>query len=194
MCNGKEKNTPPFRGSAGDAPGKAGREGAPAGAHGGCTPHSFSSCRKRMRRARWKKKALGRINLTHLCQVDRKTGVVVAGAAQTCGLVPSALYPCETEICFPAFGNAGLLSGWLTKGLSFWPRAFRFATRCRSLSPGGESKGEGPQPRPVVSLGGLGAKSKRPHVSGGGPRGRALFKRVLPLPPASPQQGRYHSQ
>ena len=55
---------------------------------------------------------------------------------------------------------------------------------------GGVSKGEGPQPRPFVSLGGVGAKSKRLHVSGGGRRGRCLCaKDISPCPPRPPCQG-----
>ena len=43
-----------------------------------------------LRRARWKKKALGRLNPTRMCRVDRNTRVVVTGAVQTCRLVPVA--------------------------------------------------------------------------------------------------------
>ena len=49
-----------------------------------------------------------------------------------------------------------------------WPRAFRFATRYRSLSPGGESKGEGPQPRPFESFQrGVGETGEAPPVADG---------------------------
>ena len=99
-----------------------------------------------------------------------------------------------------------------------------FSFRCRCLSPGGESKGEGPQPRPFASLGGVGEtgeappaadeaslfrgsgaiggpkgagnrnaatvlKSKRPHVSGGGRRGRGLCAKDLSPSPRLPRGG-----
>ena len=48
------------------------------------------------------------------------------------------------------------------------------------LPPGGESKGEGPQPLPFWPLGGVGAKLERPHVSGGGLGEVSFCKRHLP--------------
>ncbi len=38
------------------------------------------------------------------------------------------------EGAFPHVGDWMLLSGWSTKGLSYWPRAFRFAVRCRDVA------------------------------------------------------------
>ena len=45
--------------------------------------------------------------------------------------------------------------GWSSDLARFWPRAFRFATRCRSLSPGGKSKGKEPQPIPLCHFKGV---------------------------------------
>ena len=81
-----------------------------------------------------------------------------------------------------------------------------FSFRCRCLSPGGESKGEGPQPRPFESLGGVGETGEAPPAADeaslfrgsgaiGGPKGAGnrnaatvlksrprMFTRGLPTP------------
>ena len=165
----------------------AARELRPCRGARGMPPHSFSSCRKRtlqrgfscryaaihlLRRARGKKKALGRINLTPLCQVDRNTGVAVAGAVPTCGLVPGAPHPGKTEKCFPAFG--GVCAAFARPG-------------------GGNPKGRGRSP-PFCVVRGCGGESKRPHVSGRGSRGRCLCaKDISPLVPHSPGGGVFFS-
>ena len=67
-----------------------------------CGPHfSFVLPKEKSPPQRWKRKALKRINLTPLCQVDRNTGVVVAGAVQICRPVPGAPCPCATEVVLP---------------------------------------------------------------------------------------------
>ena len=113
-------------------------------------------------------------------------GVVVAGAVQTCRLVPGALYPRGTEMVLRriwgfrlAFGVVDERSVFLAPRLSS-PKSRRFAavgsdTRLRaqplryalplSCSRGGKSKGEGPQPLPFVSLGGVGETGEAPPVA-----------------------------
>ena len=64
----------PCRG-AGGMPGFAGR---------GCTPHFlFETSKRKCAVHGGKEKMFGRLNLTQPCQVDRKTGVSVAGAYVT---------------------------------------------------------------------------------------------------------------
>ena len=77
--------------------------------------------------------------------------------------------PAEQRWYFPAFGGLGAAFGVVVGFGPSWPRAFRFATRYRSLSPGGESKGEGPQPRPFESFqGGPGGNRNPPGFLFGG--------------------------
>ena len=77
--------------------------------------------------------------------------------------------PAEQKWYFPAFGGLGAAFGVVVGFGPSWPRAFRFATRYRSLSPGGESKGEGPQPRPFESFqGGPGGNRNPPGFLFGG--------------------------
>ena len=96
-----------------------------------------------------------RLNLTPLCQVDRNTGVVVAGAVQTCRPVPGALYPGETENCFPASDGVGAAFGVVTE----W-NCFSF--RCRSLPREGNPKGRGRSPAPLCRFkGAWGKQAKR---------------------------------
>ena len=95
--------------------------------------------------------------------------------------------------CFPAFGGLGAAFGVVVGFGPFWPRAFRFATRYRSLSPGRVSKGEGPQPRPFVSFqGGPGENRNPPGFSLGGVGGHFSFQKrnVLPFP-RPPEEGRF---
>ena len=73
-----------------------------------CGPHfSFVLPKEKSPPQRWKRKALKRINLTPLCQVDRNTGVVVAGAVQICRPVPGAPCPCATEVVLPRIWRCG---------------------------------------------------------------------------------------
>ena len=62
---------------------------------------------------------------------------------------------------------------------------FSFRCRCRSLSPGGESKGEGPQPLPFESFGGVWGRAETPPRFWRGCKGEgSLRQRPLPLPPS----------
>ncbi len=167
----------------------AARELRPCRGARGMPPHSFSSCRKRtlqrgfscryaaihlLRRARWKKKALGRINLTQMCQVDRKTGVVVAGAVQTCSPVPGALSPGKTEKYFPAFGVWERLSGWPPQP-----------------SPGWEIQRGGAAALPLCVVRGCGGEIETPPHFWRGFKGEvSLRQRHLPLSPSPLERGR----
>ena len=164
----------------------------PASPDGGCGPHfSFVLPKEKSPPQRWKRKTLGRINLTQRCQVDRK----YEGRRGRCG----ANLPARTG-CAPHRWNKDsppphlwaptCFRGGQRKVCPLSPA--RSASLRATPSPGGESKGEGPQPRPFVSLGGVGAESKRPHVSGGGLRGRCLCaKDISPFSPVRPGRGAF---
>ena len=166
-------------------PGAVGNAG-PRGRDGGCTPHSFSSCRKRMRRARWKKKTLGR-KTAPLAPFLLKNG----GRANPCGrnlpcfrLVrrtaqEQGTYSPHLE---PWAHLSGAVDAW---ALLLFPRSpLRYALP--RPFPGGESKGEGPQPRPFVSFqGGPGGNRNPPGFLFGGRGGTLLFsKEKCPPSPA----------
>ena len=97
-----DEGDPPTGGDGG-RPGLAGR---------GCTPHSFSSCRKRMRRARWKKKALCVQILSIRTGLDK-----CGGRASRCGGNLASVCRVRLKLGrqrgrFPAFGGTVQLSGW----------------------------------------------------------------------------------
>ena len=139
--------------------------GRPGLAGRGCTPHSFSSCRKRMRRARWKKKTLGR-KTAPLAPFLLKNG----GRANPCG----RNLPCFRRVrrtaqeqgtysphLEPWAHLSGAVDAW---ALLLFPRSpLRYALP--RPFPGGESKGEGPQPRPFASLGGVGETGEAPPAA-----------------------------
>ena len=93
-------------------------------------PFPFRLRRKENGRSRSKEKALRRINLTRMCQVDRKYGGRRSRCdtdLQTCtGCAPHRQ---NRDSLPPHVGTAGLLSRRSKKGWSCWPRAFRFAAR-----------------------------------------------------------------
>ena len=63
------------------------------------------------------------------------TGVAVAGAVQTCGLTPGALWSWETKMVLRRIWGSGCgFRGWLTKGLSFLLRTFHFAMHYREVN------------------------------------------------------------
>ena len=146
-------------GGRGDVPGLAGR---------GCAPH-FLCLRQRKRAAPGpKEKRLGAKR--HFVPFLLQYG----GRARRCSKNLIGFYrvrrtPAEQRWYFPAFGGLGAAFGVVVGFGPSWPRAFRFATRYRSLSPGGESKGEGPQPRPFESFqGGPGGNRNSPGFLFGG--------------------------
>ena len=95
-----------------------------------------------------------------------KTGVVRIHAAETCHASAECAVPPRNRERIPRIWSLGrIFPGRLTHGLCSSFRAPRFATRSPSLSPGGESKGEGPQPRPFVSLGGVGETGEAPPAA-----------------------------
>ena len=99
----------------------------------------------------------------------------VSGAVQTCRPVPGALYPGGTENCCPSFGYFGSLSGVVVgSGTLLAPRV-PLCYALPFLISGREIKRKGASAHPFVSF-------------QGSPRVRALFKKVLPLPP-SPGNG-----
>ena len=179
-------------------PGFAGREGAaaaahgdraPAGAHGGCTPHFlFETSKRKCAVHGGKEKMFVRLNLTPLCQVDRKTGVAVAGAVQICRFVPGALYPWGTEKCSAAsVGMGASFAVYLRerRTLGFALVRLVLSPRTAVMHPPrsfgvGNPKGRGRSPSPLCRFKGVRGKSKSPRVSLWGARGdTSLFKREM---------------
>ena len=172
MCRWAARGRPGAVGNAGPrgrdgsfAP-RARDGGRPGFAGRGCTPHSFSSCRKRMRRARWKKKTLGR-KTAPLAPFLLKNG----GRANPCG----RNLPCFRRVrrtaqeqgtysphLEPWAHLSGAVDAW---ALLLFPRSpLRYALP--RPFPGGESKGEGPQPRPFESFqGGVGETGEAPPAA-----------------------------
>ena len=145
------------RGRDGGRPGFAGR---------GCTPHSFSSCRKRMRRARWKKKTLCVQILPIRAGLDK-----YGGRANRCGKnLPGFRRVRRTSqkqrTYSPAFGTAQRLSGAVDVwALLLFPRSPLRLALPRPFS-GRVSKGEGPQPLPFEPFqGGVGETGEAPPAA-----------------------------
>ena len=95
---------------------------------GGCTPHSFSSWRKRMRRARWKKKPLGP-NLPVRASLGMRR--LIASFPQICP-VPSGC--AVTRLATHAYAASCAVASHSR----VFVKAFSFSSRCRSA--GGVSK------------------------------------------------------
>ena len=151
-----DEGDPPTGGDGG-RPGLAGR---------GCTPHSFSSCRKRMRRARWKKKTLGR-KTAPLAPFLLKYG----GRANPCGRNLSGSRrvrrtPPEQRAYSPAFGTAQRLSGVvIVRALPLAPRVpLRYALP-QSIPGRGIQRGGAAAP-PLCVVRGCGG-NRRSAASGG---------------------------
>ena len=139
--------------------------GRPGFAGRGCTPHSFSSCRKRMRRARWKKKTLGRKTAPLAPFLLKYGGRANQDSGNLTGSRRVRRTPPEQRAYSPAFGTAQHLSGVvIARALPLAPRVpLRYALP--RLSPEGKSKGEGPQPLPFASLGGVGETGEAPPAA-----------------------------
>ena len=140
--------------------------GRPGFAGRGCTPHSFSSCRKRMRRARWKKKTLGR-KTAPLAPFLLKCG----GRANqdSRNLAGSRRVRCtapEQRTCSPAFGTAQRLSGVvIVRALPLAPRVpLRYALP-QSIPGRGIQRGGAAAP-PLCVVRGCGG-NRRSAASGG---------------------------
>ena len=145
-----DEGDPPTGGDGG-RPGLAGR---------GCTPHSFSSCRKRMRRARWKKKTLGRKTAPLAPFLLKYGGRANQDSGNLTGSRRVRRTPPEQRAYSPAFGTAQHLSGVvIARAVLLLPLPHP------RLSPGGKSKGEGPQPLPFASLGGVGETGEAPPAA-----------------------------
>ena len=104
---------------------------------GGCTPHSFSSWRKRMRRARWKKKPLGP-NLPVRASLGMRR--LIANFPQSCHVLSECAatrlsthaYAASCDVAFhsrvlvkaPCFSSRCRSRGWIPKegaaAPSFW--------------------------------------------------------------------------
>jgi len=91
--------------------------------------------------------------------------------------------PASARKRFPAFNSLGVGPGWLKKGFTQQAPCvpLRYALPGQLSGPkaqiswGGESKGEGPQPLPFESLGGVGASRNAPtFLEGPGETGEAL--------------------
>ena len=91
-------------------------------------PHSFSSWRKRMRRARWKKKSLGP-NLPVRASLGMRR--LIASFPQICPVPSECAIPRQSSSLQAASCNAFSNSGVLVETPYLWPR-------CRSV--GGVSK------------------------------------------------------
>ena len=88
---------------------------------GGCTPHSFSSWRKRMRRARWKKKPLGP-NLPVRASLGMRT-VVSHDRIKPARSHPSALKHSYQITLMPQVVTLPQIPGCLSKRLTSGPAA-----------------------------------------------------------------------
>ena len=88
---------------------------------GGCTPHSFSSWRKRMRRARWKKKPLDP-NLPVRASLGMRT-VVSHDRIKPARSHPSALKHSYQITLMPQVVTLPQIPGCLSKRLTFSPAA-----------------------------------------------------------------------
>ena len=130
---------------------------------GGCTPHSFSSWRKRMRRARWKKKPLGP-NLPVRASLGMRT-VVSHDRIKPARSHPSALKHSYQITLMPQVVTLPQIPGCLSKRLTFSPAA----------APPVEFPKRGPQPTLLVVLrGGLEGESRNPPPM-------SLFDRARPF-------------
>ena len=130
---------------------------------GGCTPHSFSSWRKRMRRARWKKKPLGP-NLPVRASLGMRT-VVSHDRIKPARSHPSALKHSYQITLMPQVVTLPQIPGCLSKRLTFSPAA----------APPVEFPKRGPQPPLLVVLrGGLEGESRNPPPM-------SLFDRARPF-------------
>ena len=158
---------------------------SPLGGTGGCTPHFlFETSKRKCAVHGGKEKMFGRINLTPLCQVDRKYG-------SRRGRCPRHLIVSyrmrfilvKQRTAFPHLDVRHIFRGGHRMDQLLFPLPLPFR--------GGVSKGEGPQPRPFEPFqGGVGGNSESPHVSGGGLRGRCLCaKDISPSPPRPPCHG-----
>ena len=130
-----------------------------------CTPHSFSSCRKRMRRARWKKKTLCVQILPIRAGLDKYGGRANQDSRNLAGSRRVRRTAQEQGTYSPHLEPWAHLSGAVDAwALLLFPRSpLRYALP--RPFPGGESKGEGPQPRPFVSLGGVGETGEAPPAA-----------------------------
>ena len=214
------------------------KNSAPLGRRGECArlrrtgdaaPTFLSSCRKKSRRRSGGKE---RRFMSKACPLGRFGQIRELSWPVPCELAGPyrvRYTPAKQRTASPHLALRSSFRGWSTKGLDFWPRAFRFATRCLgSCSPpfGGVVQNRGPagplvwpfqggvgetgEAPPVAdeaslfrgsgAIGGpKGAgnrnaatvlKSKRPHVSGGGRRGRCLCaKDISPFLPRPPRFG-----
>lgn len=164
----------------------------------GCTPHFlFETSKRKCAVHGGKEKMFGRLNLTHLCQVDRKYG----SRRGRCGADLQTRTGCAILL-----GNRDGVSPHL--GV---PPCFRGGHRMdQFLFPlplpfrGGVSKGEGPQPRPFVSFqGGVGETGKTPPVADevslfrgsgaiGGPEGAGNRNAATVLKSKSPRADDIH--
>ena len=163
-------------------------------------PLFFRLAERKVAAAAVEKKGVWAVNLTHLCQVDRKTGVVVVGAVQTCKPVPGALYPWGTEMVLSRIWGHGTAFG----GGHRMAPAPLFAARCPSGvgNPGpaclrgvcrrhflwASAKGRGHGPSPLCRFKGVrGEIEIPPGFSLGGMGGHFSFqKRNVPFFPRSP--------
>ena len=153
---------------------------------GNAPPHSFSSWRKRMRRARWKKKTLGRKTGARRRLFCLNAGVVRIHAAETCHASAGCALPLRNRERIPRIWSLGrIFPGRLTHGLCSSFRAPRFATRSPVLFREGFPKGRGRSPAPLSRFKGVwGKQAKRRQRR----MKRACFEEAARL--AAPKRGR----
>ena len=98
-----------------------------------------------MRRARWKRKNVGRLKSTGICRFARRRGVVLVSADENRkSSAGCAGHRWNRDRPPPHGGSPGLLSGWSKHRLFFYTRAFRFAMRFREIVGAAAEKGAGP--------------------------------------------------
>ena len=167
-----------------DGPGPWGMPAHGAGT-GGCTPHSFSSCRKRMRRARWKKKTLCVQILPIRAGLDKYGGRANQDSRNLAGSRRVRRTAPEQRTCSPHLGPWVRLSGVvIVRALPLAPRVPLRLALPRPFREG-NPKGRGRSPSPLSRFKGVwGKQAKRRQRR----MKRACFEEAARL--AAPKRGR----
>ena len=183
---------------------RAGTGDVPLHGAGGCTalpcgnaaPTFLSSCRKKScRRSGGKERRF----MSKACPLGRFGQIRELSWPVPCELAGPyrvRYTPAKQRTASPHLALRSSFRGWSTKGLDFWPRAFRFATRCLgSCSPpfGGVVQNRGPA-GPLVwpFQGGPGGNRNPPGFLFRGRGGTLLFsKEKSPPSPRPPAEGRF---
>ena len=167
---------------------------APAGAQGGCGPHfSFVLPKEKSPPQRWKRKTLGRINLTQRCQVDRK----YEGRRDRCGADLQARTGCaqhrrNRDSPPPHLWAPTCFRGGQRKVCPLSPARSASLRATAPLSPGWGIQRGGAAAPPLCVVRGCGGEIETPPRFWRGFKGEvSLRQRHLPLSPHAPRRGRF---